>query len=201
MNLIWQIIFWCPRRDSNPQSLRHNILSVACIPIPPLGRSYDLSPPLLKLRRTTFDFCFLQVVIFNPAFECMGVDKLFSKVGGASGIFPYAWRLCRRSRTIGGTGGICTHEWRFCRPLRYYFATVPSIVRDRLQCGLYPPLAELHHRTIIHYCYCFQGSFWLLLGPTSPNHFHTANTFILYLKTLILATKIPPNKFGRDRDF
>jgi hypothetical protein len=45
----------CPERDSNPQGLLHQILSLARLPIPPPGLSFSATD-LLLLSRSSIDF-------------------------------------------------------------------------------------------------------------------------------------------------
>ena len=39
----YEIDFWCPRRDSNPHTLRHMDLNHARLPIPPRGHCKNIS--------------------------------------------------------------------------------------------------------------------------------------------------------------
>ena len=45
---------WCPRRDSNPHTLRHTDLNRARLPIPPRGHCYCFLPKLIQYQAFLF---------------------------------------------------------------------------------------------------------------------------------------------------
>ena len=109
--------FKCERWDSNPHGLRHKILSLACIPISPLSRGFDLVVERSMTRGWASYTILILAVKQLVAALCCGSSSRFRR--RCSTVARRSGRLsCRRCRVDRSHGTVCRSHGTFDRLFR-----------------------------------------------------------------------------------